>query len=128
MKSQEYELFPGKKLSNLFEDIYNNQTNKKQKISDLIDDIQTKVRHAGDVAVLGAIIKDLIETSVKNDEHLLKLAQVAQRIITSETRGDGDDGILTDAEKKQLLESLDELKKSEDLDDIEDNISGSTGK
>lgn len=127
MKSNEYELFPGKKLSNLFEDIYTNQTNKKQKISNLIDEIKDKVRHAGDVAVLGVIIKDLIETSVKNDEHLLKLAQVAQRIITAEQRGEADDGILTEAEKKQLLDTLKEYENSEDLTKIEETISGSVG-
>lgn len=126
MKHNNFELFAGKNLNDLFKDIYNNQINKKVKISKLIDDVSGKVRHAGDIAVLGVIIKDLIETSVKNDEHLLKLAQIAQRIITAESKRDEDDGFLSDAEKKQLLESLKETKeqmmKDASVEDIEKNI------
>ncbi len=109
--STDYEIFPGKKLGDLFKDIYTNQVNKKQKISDYIDEIRQSVRHAGDYAVLGDVIKDLLESSVKNDEHLLKLAQIVQRIIAAERKGDADDGILTDAEKKQLMDALEEAQK-----------------
>jgi len=109
--STDYEIFPGKKLGDLFKDIYTNQVNKKYKISDYIDEIRQSVRHAGDYAVLGDVIKDLLESSVKNDEHLLKLAQIVQRIIAAERKGDADDGILTDAEKKQLMDALEEAQK-----------------
>jgi hypothetical protein len=118
--SQDFELFKGKTLSNIFEDIYLNQRNKKQKISEYIDDLMKMITHKNDAAVLAPIVKDLIETSVKNDEQLVKLATIAQRIITSENKSMGDDGFLSEAERKQLLSDLKETKKEIDNIDTEE--------
>ena len=106
--STNFELFPGKNLSGLFEDIYDNQQNKKQRISELIAEMKNVIRHAGDMAVIGPIIKDLVDTSVRNDESLIKMAAIAQRIIASKDKTEGDTGFLSDKEKEQLLQQLDE--------------------
>ena len=106
--SIEFELFPGKNLSGLFKDIYDNQQNKKQRISELIAEMKKVIRHAGDMAVIGPIIKDLVDTSVKNDDSLIKMAAIAQRIIGASQKAEGDSGFLSDDEKEQLLKQLDE--------------------
>ena len=106
--STDFELFPGKNLSGLFKDIYDNQQNKKQRISELIAEMKKVIRHAGDMAVIGPIIKDLVDTSVKNDDSLIKMAAIAQRIIGAQHKAEGDTGFLSDEEKEQLLKQLDE--------------------
>jgi len=106
--STDFELFPGKNLSGLFKDIYENQQNKKQRISELIAEMKNVIRHAGDMAVIGPIIKDLVDTSVKNDDSLIKMAAIAQRIIGAQHKAEGDTGFLSDDEKEQLLKQLDE--------------------
>ena len=106
--STDFELFPGKNLSGLFKDIYDNQQNKKQRISELIAEMKKVIRHAGDMAVIGPIIKDLVDTSVKNDDSLIKMAAIAQRIIGAQHKAEGDTGFLSDDEKEQLLRQLDE--------------------
>ena len=106
--STDFELFPGKNLSGLFKDIYENQQNKKQRISELIAEMKKVIRHAGDMAVIGPIIKDLVDTSVKNDDSLIKMAAIAQRIIGASQKSEGDSGFLSDDEKEQLLKQLDE--------------------
>jgi len=106
--STDFELFPGKNLSGLFKDIYENQQNKKQRISELIAEMKKVIRHAGDMAVIGPIIKDLVDTSVKNDDSLIKMAAIAQRIIGAQHKAEGDTGFLSDDEKEQLLKQLDE--------------------
>jgi hypothetical protein len=106
--STDFELFPGKNLSGLFKDIYDNQQNKKQRISELIAEMKKVIRHAGDMAVIGPIIKDLVDTSVKNDDALIKMAAIAQRIIGAQHKAEGDSGFLSDEEKEQLLKQLDE--------------------
>ena len=106
--STDFELFPGKNLSGLFKDIYDNQQNKKQRISELIAEMKKVIRHAGDMAVIGPIIKDLVDTSVKNDDSLIKMAAIAQRIIGAQQKAEGDTGFLSDDEKEQLLKQLDE--------------------
>lgn len=117
--SVEFELFPGKNLSGLFQDIYTNQITKKEKISQLIVDLKSKIKHNGDVAMIGPIIKDLIDTSVKNDDHLIKLATIAQRIMLANNKNSGDDGFLSDEEKAQLLNDLQEAKEEvEKMDDL----------
>jgi len=109
--STDFELFPGKNLSGLFKDIYENQVNKKQRISELIAEMKKVIRHAGDMAVIGPIIKDLVDTSVKNDDSLIKMAAIAQRIIASKDKVDGDTGFLSDDEKEQLLKEIEETAK-----------------
>ena len=99
--SIDFELFPGKNLSGLFKDIYDNQQNKKERISELIAEMRKIIRHAGDMAVIGPILKDLIDSSIRNDESLIKMSAIAQK-------SEGDSGFLSDIEKEQLLKQLDE--------------------
>ena len=109
--STEFELFKGKSLSGLFEDIYNNQVSKKTKISALIEELKKMVRHAGDMGTLGPVIGGLIDSSVRNDDQLVKLATIATRIIAAEKKTEGQDGFLSEFEKNQLLQELEDLKK-----------------
>jgi hypothetical protein len=121
--STDFELFPGKNLSGLFEDIYNNQITKKRNISELIAEMRKLIRHSGDMAVIGPILKDLIDSSVRNDDQLVKLATIAQRIIASNQKSEGDSGFLTEAEREQLLSEIeyvsDEVQR---MDDIQNEI------
>lgn len=121
--STDFELFPGKSLSGLFQNIYENQVNKKDKISSLIDEFKKMVRHAGDIAVMGPIIKDLIDSSVKNDDHLIKLATIAQRIVAAEKKSEGEDGYLSAEERAQLLSEIDQVHEEvKRMDDIENEV------
>ena len=121
--STEFELFPGKNLSGLFEDIYNNQIDKKKHISEVIFELRKMIRHAGDMAVIGPIIKDLIDTSVRNDDQLVKLATIAQRIIASNQKSEGEAGFLTEAEREQLLSEIEQVQDDiERMDDMQNEI------
>jgi hypothetical protein len=68
------------------------------------------IQHKGDVGMLGPIIKDLIDSSIKNDDQLVKLASIAQKIITADKKTEGQDGFLTEDEKAQLLNDLEDTK------------------
>jgi vacuolar-type H+-ATPase subunit I/STV1 len=118
--STEFELFKGKSLGGLFEDIYNNQVSKKQKISSLIEELKKMVRHAGDMGSLGPIIGGLVDSSVRNDDQLVKLATIATKIIAADKKTEGQDGFLTEFEKNQLLKDLEDTKEEvERVDDLE---------
>jgi hypothetical protein len=124
----EFQLFDGKNLSSLFKDIYENQINKKKNISDLIESLRKLIKNVGEATVIAPIIKDLIEVSVKNDDHLLKLATIAQRLAAAEAKGIGEDGWLSEFEKTQLLQEMEETineveeKNKEKLTDIQIEI------
>ncbi len=118
--STDFEIFKGKNLSSLFEDIYNNQVSKKQKISGLIEELKKMIKHVGDVASVGPILHGLVDSSVKNDDQLVKLASIVQKIVASEKKTEGQDGFLTEFEKNQLLRELEETKQEvERVDDLE---------
>jgi hypothetical protein len=106
--SADFELFPGKNLSGLFKDIYDNQQTKKLRISELIAEMRKLIRHSQDMMVMGPIIRDLIDSSIKNDDSLIKMAAIVQRIIGASQKAEGDAGFLSDDEKEQLLRELEE--------------------
>jgi hypothetical protein len=121
--SIEFELFPGKNLSGLFEDIYNNQITKKRHISELIAEMRKTIRHAGDMAVIGPILNDLIDSSVRNDDQLIKLATIAQRIMLANQKNDGEEGFLSAAEREQLLAEIEEVQEEvERIDSIQNDV------
>jgi hypothetical protein len=133
--SAEFKLFEGKNLSSLFKDIYENQLNKKKNISEMIESLRKLIKNVGEATVLAPIIRDLIDTSIKNDDHLIKLATIAQRLASAEAKGIGEDGWLSETEKTQLLTELEDTvnqldKKNEEklvdiqieLDDIKSKI------
>ena len=126
--SSEFQLFDGKNLSSLFKDIYDNQQVKKKNISEMIESLRKLIKNVGEATVLAPIIRDLIDSSIKNDDHLIKLATIAQRLASAEAKGIGEDGWLSEAEKAQLLTDLEdtvnefEKKADEKLTDIQIEI------
>jgi len=126
--STDFELFPGKNLSDVFKDIYSNQINKKKNISELIESLRKLIKNVGEAAVIAPIVKDLIEVSVKNDDHLIKLATIAQRLAAASNKQKGQDGYLSEEEKNQLLSEIEntvsemERESKEKLIDLEIEI------
>ena len=108
--STEFEIFEGKSLSSLFEDIYKNSKTNKTQLEVLVKEVASFIKD-GDMAVqLIPMIKEYLEINVKNDEQLVKLAQVVQRLIAAESRS-GAEGefLLSDREKEQLVKDLDSV-------------------
>ena len=105
----EYELFKGKTLSGLFEDIYNNSSRNKKQLEVLVKEVVGFIKD-GDTAIeLIPMIKEYLEINVKNDELLVKLAGVVQRILATEGKvgSEGEFG-LTEEEKNQIMKNIDE--------------------
>ncbi len=122
--SLDKEIFEGKSLSDLFSEIYKNTDSKRQQINTFVSKLVMLIRTPEDAAVIGPVIKDFIEVNVKNDEHLIRVAQIAQRIIGVAAKGESIDGLLSEAEKQALLGDLKmEVEKLEDEGkDIDEDI------
>ncbi len=86
--------------------IYYNQQNIKSKISELIAEMKKAIRYSGDMAVIGPIIKDLVDKSPRKDESLIEMAAITQRMIDSKDKRIGEEGFLSDKEKERLLIEL----------------------
>ena len=100
------EIFEGKTFQDLTKDIYENTTKRKTQIDLLISEIHGFITTIDDVVMVAPIIKEYMDTGVKNDEHLVKLAGVLQRII-SKSQGESDESmLLSDSEKEELMGTL----------------------
>ena len=130
--SKDNEIFEGKTFQDLTKDIYENTTKKKVQIDLLISEIHGFIQTIDDVVMVAPIIKEYMEVSVKNDEHLVKLAGVLQRIISKSSGADDESMLLSDAEKEELMGTLQDTvndlqKESDRLTTIKDktiNIKG----
>ena len=123
--SKDNEIFEGKTFQDLTKDIYENTTKKKVQIDLLISEIHGFIQTIDDVVMVAPIIKEYMEVSVKNDEHLVKLAGVLQRIISKSSGADDESMLLSDAEKEELMGTLQDTvndlqKESDRLTTIKD--------
>ena len=123
--SDEKEIFEGKTFQDLTKDIYENTTKRKVQIDLLISEIHGFITTIDDVVMVAPIIKEYMDTAVRNDEHLVKLAGVLQRII-SKSQGESDESmLLSDEEKADLMGTLQDTvadleKESQRLETIKD--------
>ena len=119
------EIFEGKTFQDLTKDIYENTTKRKVQIDLLISEIHGFITTIDDVVLVAPIIKEYMDTAVRNDEHLVKLAGVLQRII-SKSQGESDESmLLSDEEKAELMGTLQDTvadleKESQRLETIKD--------
>jgi hypothetical protein len=74
--------------------------------SDLVLSVSWKMKN------LHPLIKEYMEISVKNDDHLLKMASIVQRLSTGNATGGGGD-MLTSEEMDQLQNIVEEISEKE---------------
>ena len=124
--SNDYEIFEGKTLSDVFKDIYDNSKTNKQQLEVLMKEVVGFIKD-GDTAVqIIPMLKEYLEINVKNDEQLVKLAAIVQRILAAEGKqGSESEFALSESEKEQLLNKL--QKVAEDLQDHSDFITTKSG-
>jgi hypothetical protein len=117
---KDFKLFGDKNFSDLSEEIYNNTKLKKTQIDLLIQEVHGYIQGIEDIAIVGPIIKELMDVGIKNDDNLVKLATLYQRIMSKQTVDDSDVGLLSEEEKEQLMASLEDV--ADDLQKKKDEI------
>lgn len=111
-----FEIYKGRTFASLCKDIVKNSENKKDQIDVLISELRTLIKTVNDAIIIVPLIKEYYDVGVKNDEQLVKLAAVIQRILSKQNEGgDGSGGpfMITDEERKQLMQEVENLKSSE---------------
>ena len=104
-------IFDDKTFSDLLKEIHTNQKKKGKQIGQLIAELRPLIQNLGDATVVVPLIKEYMEISVKNDDHLLKMAAIVQRLSTgAATNGSGD--MLTEEELNQLQGVVEEMEKN----------------
>ena len=122
--SADYEIYKGKGLSDLFKKIDDNQARNKIQIESLIQEMMVYIKDPQSAQTLFPMISDFMESNIRNDEFLVKLGAVVQRVMQTENKSmDGEYG-LSDTEKEQILGKIEEAANNiqNDIDDIQLDI------
>ena len=104
-------LFDDKSFGDLLKEIHGNQRKKAKQLASLIAELRPLVQSLGDATVVVPLIKEYMEISVKNDDQLIKMAAIVQRLSTGASNT-GDGGLLTTEEMDQLMDVAEEIAKT----------------
>lgn len=108
------ELFKGKTFADIMSDVYNNSKKKDRQLKLLIAQLEPLVTNLSDATAVVPLIKEYMEVSIKNDDQIVKLAAIVQRMMKDANTGE-DGGLgLTEDEKKQLLQNAKDIDNSID--------------
>ena len=119
--SLDKEIFNGKTLSDLFGEIHDNSTQTRAQIKALIGELKPLIENIGDATLIVPMIKEYMEIGVKNDEALIKLATVIQRIESAQAKGDSNE-MFDFSELQDLLEEQEQVQEEiENKDTSEDD-------
>jgi len=116
----DFEIFEGKTLSDVFKDIYDNSKRNKEQLEVLMKEVVGFIKD-GDTAVqIIPMLKEYLEINVKNDEQLVKLATIVQRLAQGSKSDSEGEFALTEQEKQQLMKNITDTVN--ELQDHNDNI------
>ena len=104
-------IFDDKSFSDLLKEIHKNQSKKSKQLASLIAELRPLITNLGDATVVVPLIKEYMEISVKNDDQLIKMAAIVQRLSTG-TSTTADGGMLTEEEIQQLQDVAEEISKN----------------
>jgi hypothetical protein len=113
----DFELFDGKSFKDLCKDIVSNQSNRKEQIEIFIADLRPMIKTINDAMQVVPLIKQYIDAGISNDEHLVKLAQICQRIMALQASAEANGGSygLSEEEKKDLMATINDIQKSDSV-------------
>lgn len=113
----DFELYKGKSFKELCRDIYANHENRKNQVETLIGELKPLIKTVNDAMIVVPLIKEYIDAGNTNDEHLVKLASIIQKLITAQSQSEssGPGSSLTEEEKKQLWGEIEKIQNSDSI-------------
>jgi hypothetical protein len=113
----DFEVYGGKSFKDLCKEVVDRSQSKKDQLDTLITEIRGHIKDANGVQAFMPRIKELLEVGIKNDEQIVKLCAVIQRIQAAQIEATGGENTgLTEAEKEQLMQA--QIREIEALKDI----------
>jgi hypothetical protein len=107
-------IFGKKTVSDVLKEIYDNSRTKEKQINALIGELKPLVENIGDATLVVPMIKEYLEVGVKNDEHLIKMLAIVQRM----DGGSKDTSDFFDPEElARLMEESEKIGKDKDKQD-----------
>lgn len=110
-------IFKNKSLSDVFNEIYKNTKGKERQINSLIGELKPLIKNVNDATIIVPLIKEYLEIGTKNDEHVVKMAAIIQRYITSANKSQDS--------KNNVPDDIADFISDEELNDIKNEANKS---
>lgn len=105
-------IFDNKSFADIAKDIYEAKGKKDVVIRDLVQQVSDLIKTTHDATMLIPVIKEYLEVGVKNDEMLVKLAVVIQRIMSDTTVNGTDEFGMSADEKAKFMKDVESTIKA----------------
>lgn len=99
------EIFEGKTFGDLLKDIVKNHKTKQGQIKALISQLTEMVSEPGDAVAIVPLISNYLESDIKNDEALIKIAQIVQKAAIPPNEAGAGAGF-SDADLEKLFSDI----------------------
>jgi len=105
----DYEVFEGKSLSDVFKDIYDNTDKNRKQLDVLTRELVSFIKDGDSAIQIVPMLKEYLEINVKNDDQLVKIAAIVQRLVAAEAKGGSEEAFgLSENEKEQLMKAVED--------------------
>jgi len=103
------EIFEGKKISDLVKEIYDKHKYQDGVISGEIARLSELIGSPGDAIIIVPLLKGFFDSSLKNDEVLLKILSLFQKAAEKANTESGESSILSEKDIQQLFSDVNSI-------------------
>lgn len=104
------EIFKGKTVAKLMEEAYKDKNEKSSQLRSMINQLKDLITDGGDAVMMVPLIKEYMDLLIKNDDVIIKMLGIIQKIEAVSARAQEDNGgVMSDRDRQLLFESLDDL-------------------
>jgi len=122
INTNEIKVFDGVNLSDIFKNVFVNNSFTKTNIDSVITNLMEKIKSVNDSIIIAPVVKDYLNTAIANDKVLLEMAKIVERLNNS---GDGQLGVNGMSDLMMTAEDLQSLDEhvTKHFDDITEKTS-----
>lgn len=108
------EIFKGKKISDLVKEVYEKHKSQENKLSSEIERLSELISSPGDAIIIVPLLKGFFDSSLKNDEVLMKILQLFQKAAEKAQSADAESSLLSEKDIAQLFSEVNSIIPKED--------------
>ena len=102
-------IFKGKKISDLVKEVYDKHKNQENRLVGEIERLSELISSPGDAIIIVPLLKGFFDSSLKNDEVLMKILQLFQKAAEKTQSDGGDSSILSEKDIAQLFSEVNSI-------------------
>jgi hypothetical protein len=103
------EIFKGKKLSDLVKEVYEKHKQQDSLLTSEISRLADLISSPGDAIIIVPLLKGFFDSSLKNDEVLLKILNLFQKAAEKQVSQNEDNSLLSEKEIAQLFSEVNSI-------------------